>query len=175
MARFSRLRRVGMAALALAVVGGVVLWAAGSGAPRTIRRQPLALRSQMAAHRPLRTPPVFAAAASELELRSVSTGRVVKVLRRTGGSWTNNGLAFSPDGRYVYFTLIPESGRRWSSLLLERTSVATGERSLVGHGEQPSLSPTGRLLAYASGNDRSAAIVVRDVTTGAERSINISR
>jgi hypothetical protein len=111
---------------------------------------------------------------ARLELRSVVSGRVTRLVARLGGSWTNNGLALSPDGGYVYLTLIPKSGG-WKSLLLERISTSTGRRRLVGRGEQPALSPDGRLLAYAAGEDRSASIVVRDLSSGAARSINLAR
>lgn len=44
-----------------------------------------------------------------IEIRSARTGAVTGVLWHLGESWTNNGFAFSPDGRYVYFTLVPKS------------------------------------------------------------------
>ena len=115
-----------------------------------------------------------AQSAGSLELVSVATGRVVQVIERTlGGSWTNNGLAFSPDGRFIYFTLIPQ-GRSWRSLLLEQIAVSTHRQKFIGPGEQPAITPDGRLLAYATGEDRSAAIAVRDLASGAVRSVNIS-
>jgi WD40-like Beta Propeller Repeat len=98
------------------------------------------------------------------ELRSASTGAVAGVLKRLGVSWTNNGFAVSPDGRYVYFTLIPKS-RKWKSLLLEPLSVATDRTRFMAFGEQPAVSPDGRLLAYTSGEDRMATVVVREAAS----------
>ena len=126
------------------------------------------------------TPPVFAAvdmganSGARAELRSVTTGAVLSTLGDLGPSWTNNGFAFSPDGRYVYFTLIPKS-TRLSSLSLEQVAVATHQRRFIAFGEQPSVSPDGRLLAYVSGEDRSATIVVRDTASGRRRSTNLAR
>jgi hypothetical protein len=123
---------------------------------------------------------VFAAASQasgytvNLELRSTSSGRTERLLGRFGSSWTNNGFALSPDGRYVFFTLIP-SGRKWKSLMLEQVSVASGQRRLVGHGEQPAVSPDGRLVAYSSGEGKSATIVVRNLVSGQMRSLNVAR
>jgi len=98
------------------------------------------------------------------------------MLRGLGGSWTNNGLAFTPNGRYVYFTLIPKRfGRGDPSLRLEQVSVATGRQQLLARGEQPAVSPNGAWLAYVSGEGRSATISVRNLASGATRSVNIWR
>ncbi len=121
-------------------------------------------------------PSVFAAVGGDntLELRSAATGQVVEELGRVGQSWTNNGFAFSPDGRDVYLTVVPKA-RRWKSLLLEQVSVSTHRWRLIGRGEQPAVNPDGRLLAWASGEGRSATIVVEDRATGDRSQINISR
>src|SRR5437868_3374643 len=82
-------------ALSLMLAGCGVAAAAGGGRAHLA---PLGAADRQLAH----TPSVFAAVSGKLELRSVRSGRVVKVLRNVGGSWTNNGLGFAPDGRYVY-------------------------------------------------------------------------
>lgn len=175
MLRCFRVRGAGLAALALGALALVILDSGGNAPARGIRLTPA-----RATGRPPRTPPVFASISEgsgyefNLELRSVASGQVTKVLRRLGSSWTNNGFALSPDGRYLYFTLIPQS-RGWNSLLLEQISTPTHRRRLVGRGEQPAVSTNGRLLAYATGESRSARIVVRDLASGAERSINVFR
>lgn len=167
-----RVRLAGLGAVALALI---IL---GAGRPAPAREARAA--SARATATPPGAPSFFASVSSgagyefNLELRSMASGRVTKVLTTLGGSWTNNGFALSPDGRDVYFTLIPKS-RGWKSLLLERISTSTRRRRLVGQGEQPAVSPTGRLLAYATGEDRSAGIVIRDLASGAERSIRLWR
>jgi hypothetical protein len=93
---------------------------------------------------------------------------VVKVVRTFGGSLTNNGLAVSPDRRYVYLTLI---GRR--SLLIEQVAVATGRRQAIAEGEQPAVSPDGRLLAYATGRGQAGMVELRTLSTGATTTIDI--
>jgi len=102
-----------------------------------------------------------------VELRSPTTGQVVKVLATFGQSFTNNGFAMSPDGKYVYVTLI---GR--SSLLMERISVTTRKRTFVAYGDQPAISSNGRFLAYEAGN--SGDLAVRDLSSGQVRRIDLS-
>jgi hypothetical protein len=59
--------------------------------------------------------------------------------------------------------------------LLEQVSVSTHTRRFIARGEQPSVSPDGRLLAYASGEDHSATVVIRDRASGRRRSVNVGR
>ena len=124
-------------------------------------------------------PSVFASAdepppgaRTELQLRSAKTGRVRERLRSFGMSFTNNGLALAPDGRSVYLTLTPR-GKRFSSLLLERITVGGRRPPLRVAGEEPAVSPDGRLLAYTT--DAPQSIRVRDLVTGVTRSVDISR
>jgi WD40-like Beta Propeller Repeat len=158
----TRVRVAGLAVVVAAAVAALV----GAGSGRGAARSPDVR--------------VFAAVSSStklglnVELRSAKTGAVASVLWHLGESWTNNGFAFSPDERYVYFTLIPRS-TRFNSLLLEQLSVATHRARFIAFGEQPSVSPDGRLLAYASGEDRTATVVVRDTASGRRRSINVAR
>jgi hypothetical protein len=163
--------------IAVAVAAAVALALAGCGVTNhsSVRRAhfaPMGTADPPAPH----TPSVFAAVGTELELRSAKTGRVTKLLRRLGESWTNNGLAFAHNGRYVYFTLIPKRfGRGDPSLLLEQTSVRGRKQRLLARGEQPALSPDGALLAYVSGGGRSARISIRDLASGKTRSVNVWR
>ncbi len=82
--------------------------------------------------------------------------------------WTNNGLALSPDGRSVYVVV-----NQASSLAIERLSASTGAETYVAEGEQPAISPDGRLLAYGSGPSGSNTLVVRDLTSGKDQSIDL--
>ena len=107
-----------------------------------------------------------------VELRSPTTGRVVRVLGTFGQSFTNNGLALSPDSADVYVTLI---GHR--SLLIERISAVTKRRTLVAEGAQPALGPNGRFLAYASGgfSQSHQDLTVRDLSSGTTRTLDLTR
>ncbi len=109
---------------------------------------------------------------TQLVLRSALTGRAARELAAFGNDFTNNGLALSPDGRTVYFTLIPRT-RQSPNLLIERLNVATRRYAVVAHGWEPSLSPSGRLLAYISEHGHSESVAVKDLTTGVTRSINV--
>lgn len=101
-------------------------------------------------------------------LYSPVTGRVVRFLHLFGSSFTNNGLALSPDGAEVYVTLI---GSR--SLLLERISVATKEMTFVAYGELPALSPNGRFLAYVVGTS-DHELAIRDLSNGRTRYVDLA-
>jgi WD40-like Beta Propeller Repeat len=122
--------------------------------------------------------PVFAAVdqgsglRTELVLRSAASGTAVRKLASFGNDFTNNGLALSPDGREVYFTLIPPS-HRWSNLVIERLDVRTGKRSPVAAGWEPSLSPNGRLLAYIREQGRSESVAVENLSTSRTRAIGV--
>ncbi len=106
---------------------------------------------------------------SNFEIESASTGRVVKALGAIAG-YTDNGLALSPDGQDVYLT-----ANVHQSLMIERIAVANSMVTPIAQGEQPAVSPNGRLLAYGGGTVGSGLLVVRDLTSGAVRSINLSR
>jgi hypothetical protein len=122
--------------------------------------------------------PVFAAVdqgsglRTELVLRSAASGAAVRELASFGNDFTNNGLALSPDGGEVYFTLIPPS-HRWSNLVIERLDVRTGKRSPVAAGWEPSLSPNGRLLAYIREHGRSESVAVENLSTSRTRAIGV--
>ncbi len=55
---------------------------------------------------------------SEISLYSSTTGAIVRRLASfSGETFTNNDLAYAPDGSAVYFTLIPSTirdGSRWT-------------------------------------------------------------
>ena len=84
----------------------------------------------------------------------------MKHLATFGESFTNNGLAISPDGGSVFVTLIGSS-----SLSIERISTRTGRRTFVAFGAQPTVSPNGRLLAYAAGRE-DQELSVRQLSSG---------
>ena len=131
-----------------------------------------ALTSTNETHLPAVDPPSFVLATlpaatlgreTVVALYSPLTGRVVRVLHTFGPSFTNNGLAISPNGADVYVTL-----NQGPSLSLERISVATRQMTFVAYGEQPALSPNGRFLAYIVGTSEHE-LAVRDLVTGQTR------
>jgi hypothetical protein len=116
-------------------------------------------------------PPVVAIAgssargsSSRIELMSPRTGRVTKVLARVS---TGNGLALSPDSKFLYVV-----GPAGPAIEIRRISVATGKVSVVADGAYPAVSPDGRYLAYATG-DRFSKVAVRDLSTGSTRVIDL--
>lgn len=92
---------------------------------------------------PLRT---FVAVSSsgKIALYSSLTGERVKTLATSPSHlFTDNGLAYAPDGSSVYFTLIPSRRERALSLRLMRLDVQTGRQRFVADGAQPALSNDG--------------------------------
>lgn len=105
----------------------------------------------------------------DFQIDSAKTGTLVKDMGTVQG-WTNNGLALSPDGRSVY--VVVNEAR---TLAIERLSVSTGTEAFVAEGEQPAISSDGRLLAFGSGPSGSNTLVVRDLTSGKDQSIDLQR
>jgi hypothetical protein len=117
--------------------------------------------------RPAADPPAFAGvlqsrtgSEQQVTLLSPLTGRIRHRVTIFGGSLTDNGMALSPDSRFVYVTL---SGP--GQIHIDRISAATGHRSFVADGAQPAVSPDGRYLAYATGR-QFTGIAVRDLASG---------
>ena len=167
----SRARRwlAPLAALAavVVVIGGVAL-AVGrlSSAPIQPSAPPPA-PSGLQPSRPAADPPAFAVVlqsrtGSQQWVRFLSplTGRILRQAASFAGSLTDNGMALSPDSRFLYVTL---SGP--GQIHIDRISVATGHRSFVADGAQPAVSPDGRYLAYATGR-QFTGIAVRDLASG---------
>jgi type IV secretory pathway ATPase VirB11/archaellum biosynthesis ATPase len=61
---------------------------------------------------------------------SIYSSTTVAIVRRLASfsekTFTNNGLAYAPDGSAVYFTLIPQRKTHGFSLRVMRLDVATG-------------------------------------------------
>ena len=109
-----------------------------------------------------------------LEMRSAETGSVTVRLKSFGSSFTNNGLALSPNGQRLFFTLIPHTTQRVVNLLIEEISTITKTRKVIAHGELPAGSPDGRQLAYVTGTS-ARSVAIRDLSTGRTRSIDLTR
>jgi hypothetical protein len=110
---------------------------------------------------PAGPPPPVAVALDDtnhLVLVDTADGHVIRTLDTPAIS-TNDitDVDLSADGGTLYFSI---------GLAMYRMSIEGGAPEPVGQGTSPTLSPDGSLLAY-TGPD--SGIVVRDLTTGAER------
>jgi hypothetical protein len=109
----------------------------------------------------------------QMSVYSSTTGAIVRQLASFSGKrFTNNGLAYAPDGTAVYFTLIPQRSTRRFSLRLIRLDVATGRRTFIAHGAQPAVSEDGTQLAYSASP---RGLAVRDLATGQTRTIGLGQ
>lgn len=113
----------------------------------------------------------------ELWMYHVHGGSGVKL---TSADEINNasGPAFSPDGRYIYFsarTARFSYAPNISSGLWEifRYDTRTGENveltSGIGGAVRPMILPDGDRMIFVSRRDADTVLVLRDLTTGAER------
>jgi Tol biopolymer transport system component/imidazolonepropionase-like amidohydrolase len=91
------------------------------------------------------------------------------------GLTTNTGAAFSPDGRYMYFSshaggYSGESVNQYQVVRFDRT---TGDRQTLtsgyGGGLRPIISPDGRWLVYATRADTRTALRIRDLARQEDR------
>ncbi len=108
---------------------------------------------------------------SQMSIYSSTTGALVRPLATFSEKvFTNNGLAYAPDGSAVYFTLIPQHPKRLFSLRLMRLNVGNGNQTFIADGAQPALSNDGTQLAYGGSP---SGLAVRDLATGQTRSIRL--
>jgi Tol biopolymer transport system component/imidazolonepropionase-like amidohydrolase len=101
--------------------------------------------------------------------KSAPTGAGLYMYHVDGGSGfrvdsaNGSGPAFSPDGRFLFF----------SSGGIQRLDRRTGQSVRLTHGSgggvRPVVSPDGRHVAYARMHDHENALHLRDLQTGADR------
>jgi hypothetical protein len=103
---------------------------------------------------------------SQVRLISPEDGQLVKQFPRVS---TGNGFAVSPDGKSVF---VVQLARR--VIGIDQISVGTGKVTFLVPGAYPAVSPDSRYLGYATGSEFTE-IAVRDLRTGATRSIDLSR
>jgi Tol biopolymer transport system component/imidazolonepropionase-like amidohydrolase len=113
----------------------------------------------------------------ELWMYHVHGGSGVKL---TNADEMNNasGPAFSPDGRYIYFSgrnqgfnYIPDlSHGLWQVYRYDRQTGNTIQlTSGYGGAVRPAISPDGKSMVFVSRRDASTVLVVRDLARGSER------
>jgi hypothetical protein len=113
-------------------------------------------------------PPDFVLAngsGSDFQVESPETGQIIKDLGGIPG-YTNNGMALAPNGHDLYVTV-----NRDTSLAVERIDLKTGNEAFVAYGEEPSISPNGRFLAF--GSEPGSQLSVRDLKTDSVQTINL--
>jgi hypothetical protein len=143
-------------ALVAVMALGLVLGSSATGSPgvvATTRRGPSEF--------------VMLPESSQVQLRSATSGRLLKVVGTWGHDVSNSSPLLSPDGRWIYATLLRD--RR---LVVERFSTVTGHGHLISVGETPALSPDNRYLAYGTGR-RGYLLAIRDLRTGRTRLIRL--
>jgi hypothetical protein len=110
---------------------------------------------------------------SRMSLYSSATAALVRPLASFSmNAFTNNGLAYAPDGSAVYFTLIPRRHTGRFYLKLMRIDVATDRQTLMAEGAQPAISQDGSQLAYATFPH---GLAVRDLATGQTRTLGLAQ
>jgi hypothetical protein len=97
---------------------------------------------------------------TRIELRSARNGALLETLAILGSRFTNNGMSLPPDRDAVYLTLIGHH-----ALLIDRLGIVTRKQRDIADGEEPAVSPNGRMLAFLSGRFGSESLVMRDLAT----------
>ncbi len=117
-----------------------------------------------------------------------SGGSGVELVERLHGDQSQKNIAepaFSPDGRYLYYSQDVTSGTVWQYnkdanagiFAIRRLDLETGETETVVSGPggaiRPIPSPDGRLLAFVRRNptELTSRLMVKDLNSGIERTI----
>jgi Tol biopolymer transport system component len=85
---------------------------------------------------------------------------------------SHTGPAFGKDPRYLYYTTGYGSFGSWQVERLDRLNSHTSSvTSARGSGMRPVLSPDGRYLVYATRRDAVTSLILRDLTTGDQKTL----
>ena len=114
----------------------------------------------------------FASSHQELWLLDLEQGEPPRLLTRPGAEAVYEHAGWSPDGRWLY--CLSDLERELAAPA--RIDVTSGHLEWVTEPElevdETALDPTGRCLAYALNDDGEARIVVRTLSSGAERTVS---
>jgi hypothetical protein len=136
--------------------------APGSGTRSMSVTKPAAIRARS-------DPPAFILLpeSGQVQLRSATSGRLIKIVGKWGHQVTNSSPVLSPDGQWIYATLL-----RSRQLIVERFSTVTGNARRLAIGETPAVSGDGRYLAYGTGK-RGYLLAIRNLRSGRTRIIDL--
>ena len=122
--------------------------------------------------------------AGEIWMYHITGGSGIEVVDNTDGQRAQKSIAepaFSPDGKYLYYSQDTTSGWVWQYnkdstgeiFAIKRLNLTTGETDIItggpGGAVRPTPSPDGSKLAFVKRlPDFNSALVVRDLTSGME-------
>lgn len=122
-------------------------------------------------------------AAGEIWLYHKSGGSGYQLKKRLGGEQAQKNIAepaFSPDGRYVYFSIDSTPGTRWEYnknpttqiFTIRRLDRETGEEITYVSGPGGAIAPTpssdGKYIAYVRRVDEDTVLFIKDLKTGVD-------
>ena len=125
-------------------------------------------------------------AAGEIWLYHKSGGSGYQLKKRLGGESAQKNIAepaFSPDGRYVYYSMDSTPGTVWQYnknptqqiFTIRRLDRETGEEVTYIGGAGGAIAPTpssdGKHMAYVRRVDNKTVLFVRDLKTGVDRAV----
>lgn len=123
-------------------------------------------------------------AGGEIWLYHKSGGNGYQLKKRIGGEQAQKNIAepaFSPDGRYVYFSMDSTPGTRWEYnknpttqiFTIRRLDRETGEEISYISGPGGAIAPTpsgdGKYMAYVRRVDNKTVLFIKDLKTGVDK------
>ncbi len=113
---------------------------------------------------------------SSFELFYLDGSGSVQLSDDGGKAFEGIGASFTPDGRYMYYSVIRRSPfRSFPNAQIHRFDRSTGDLEQItqghGGGARPEISPDGRYMAYISRIENTTQMRLRDLVTGADRTL----
>ncbi len=125
-------------------------------------------------------------AAGEIWMYHRSGGSGYQLRKRIGGDSAQKNIAepaFSPDGRYVYYSIDSTPGTVWQYnknpvgqiFTIIRLDLETGKQTTLVSGAGGAIAPTpssdGKYLAFVRRVDTKTSLFIKDLKTGVDREI----